>query len=215
MSSFPVRRNTIVFGAVLLMLAAFVWAGWANWEYRKQEAERRAAARALQGMLVPDGGGTLGYASPLQNKPAPSFALNDLQGQKVSLADYRGKAVLINFWATWCGPCKVETPWLVDLQKKYGANGFQVLGIDSEGDGAKPGSSTWKTDEAEVKKFAAQMKVQYPMLMGGDSISSSYGGVDNLPTSFYVNRKGLVVAVQVGIDSESAMEANIKKAMAE
>ncbi len=205
----------MVLGFVFLILAAFLWAGWANWEYRRQQAERRAAAQALQGMLVPDGGGALGYASPLQNKPAPAFTLTDLNGKKVSLADYRGKAVLINFWATWCGPCKMETPWLVDLQKKYAAQGFQVLGIDSEGDGAKPGSDTWKQDEAQVRKFAAQMKIPYPVLLGGDTLSKPYGGVDDLPTSFYVNRKGVVVAAQVGIDSESAMEANVKKAMAE
>ena len=205
----------MVLGFVFLILAAFLWAGWANWEYRRQQAERQAAAQALQGMLVPDGGGAVGYASPLQNKPAPAFTLTDLDGKKVSLADYSGKAVLINFWATWCGPCKMETPWLADLQKKYGAQGFQVLGIDSEGDGAKPGSDTWKQDEAQVRKFAALMKIPYPVLLGGDALSKPYGGVDDLPTSFYVNRKGVVVAAQVGIDSESAMEANVKKAMAE
>ena len=214
MSSFPVRRNTMVLGIVLFLLAVFAWAGWANWAYRKEEAARRAAAQPMQGMLVPDASGTaLEYVSPLENKPAPNFTLTDIQGKTVSLDSYRGKAVLINFWATWCGPCRLETPWLVDLQKKYGAKGFEVLGIDTEGDDAKPGSEAWKNDESLVKKFVAQMKMPYPVLVGGDSLARPYGGLDNLPTSFYVNRKGIVVAAQVGIDSESAMEANIQKAM--
>jgi len=216
MTTFPARRNTIVVGIVLLILAIFAWAGWANWEYRQQQAARQAAAQPMQGMLVPDASGTaLEYVSPLENKPAPNFTLTDLQGNKVSLDSYRGKAVLINFWATWCGPCKMETPWLVDLQSKFGAKGFEVLGVDTEGDDAKPGSDAWNHDQSEVKKFVAQMKMPYPVLVGGDSLAKPYGGLDNLPTSFYVNRKGIVVASQVGIDSESAMEANIQKAMAD
>ena len=113
------RRNTLVLGATLLILAIFAWAGWANWEYRRQEAERILAG-AGHGELVPaPGGGTPQYVSPLIGKPAPAFELKDLNGNKVSLANYRGKAVLINFWATWCGPCRVETPWIIELRNKY------------------------------------------------------------------------------------------------
>jgi thiol-disulfide isomerase/thioredoxin len=214
MSSFPVRRNTIVLGSVLFILAIFAWAGWANWEYRRQAAEKRAAMEAEQGELMPSMDGmSMQYVSPLQGKAAPSFTLTDLSGKKVSLADYRGKALLINFWATWCGPCKLETPWLVELRNKYAAQGFEVLGIDSEGDSAKPGSETWNKDKAAVQKFVQQMKVPYPVLMNGDSLSKPFGGLDNLPSSFYINRQGVVIAAQVGIDSESAMEANIKQAL--
>ena len=138
MKAFPVRRNTMVLAAVLFILAIFAWAGWANWEYRRQAAEKLLAG-AAQGELVPaPGGDTLNYVSPLNGKPAPAFALDDLTGKKVSLASYKGKAVMINFWATWCGPCKLETPWLVELRKKYAAQGFEVLGVDTEGDDLKP-----------------------------------------------------------------------------
>ena len=154
------RRNTIVLIAVVFILAAVAWAGWANWEFRKQAAERQLAAEA-QGVLVPDvATGTLEFKTPLMDKPAPAFALNDLSGKKMSLSSYRGKALLINFWATWCGPCRVETPWLVELQNKYATQGFEVLGIDTEGDDLQESDKAgWAKDEAAVNKFVAEMKV--------------------------------------------------------
>ncbi len=214
MRSIPFRRDTLVLTTVLFILAIFAWAGWANWEYRRQEAERLLASEA-QGELVPaPGGGTLEYITPLMDKPAPAFDLDNLSGKKVSLASYRGKALLINFWATWCGPCRLETPWLVELRDKYAAQGFEVLGIDTEGDDVTPvDKAGWAKDEAAVDKFAQQMKVPYPMLLDGDSISRQYGGLDDLPTSFFVDRNGKVVAAQVGLTSESDIEGNIKKAL--
>ncbi|MGB7264956.1 MAG: TlpA disulfide reductase family protein, partial [Terracidiphilus sp.] len=206
----------IVFTAVVFILAIFVWAGWANWEYRKQEAERLQALAAQGELVVSPDGGTLEYKSPLDGKPAPEFALEDLSGKKVSLASYKGKALLINFWATWCGPCRVETPWLVELRDKYAAQGFEVLGIDTEGeDLAKSDKAGWTKDEAAVNKFVTEMKVPYPMLLDGDSISRDYGGLDDLPTSFFVDRNGKVVAAMVGLTSEGDIEGNIKKALNE
>ena len=155
------------------------------------------------------------FTTPLDGKPAPAFTLPDLSGKKISLANYRGKALLINFWATWCGPCKLETPWLVDLRNKYAAQGFEVLGIDTEGDDAKPGDAAWSHDKTEIEKFVQQEKMPYPVLVDGDSISKPYGGLDDLPTSFFVDRNGKIVAAQVGINSESDIENNIKKALAE
>ncbi len=214
MKPLPVRRNSLVLTAVLLILAIFAWAGWANWEYRKQAAER-LLANAGQGELVPaPGGGTAQYVSPLQGKPAPAFGLDDLTGKKVTLASYRGKAVLINFWATWCGPCRIETPWLIELRNKYAAQGFEILGVDTEGDDLqKSDTAGWAKDKAAVGKFVAQMKVPYPVMVDGDSISRDYGGLDDLPTSFFVDRKGTVVATQVGLTSESEIEGNIRKAL--
>jgi cytochrome c biogenesis protein CcmG/thiol:disulfide interchange protein DsbE len=210
------RRNSIVLFAVVFLLSVFAWAGWANWEYRRQENEKRMAMMAMEGVLVPAGAGDTNstqLASPLQGKPAPAFTLDDLTGKKVSLANYKGKAVLINFWATWCGPCKLETPWLVELRNKYASQGFEVLGVNSEGDGAKPGSAVWDKDKAAVTKFIEQAKVPYPVLLNGDTLSKPYGGLDDLPASFYVDRNGVIVAAQVGIDSQSVIEKNIQKAL--
>ena len=207
------RRNTLVLGAVLLILAVFAWAGWANWEYRQQAAEKLLAS-AAQGELVADAASGPQLASPLQGKPAPAFALENLSGKKVSLASYKGKAVLVNFWATWCGPCKVETPWLVELRNKYAGQGFEVLGVDTEADDLKPSDKAgWATNKAAVGKFVADEKVPYPMLINGDSISTTYGGLDSLPASFFVDRSGKVVAATIGLTSESDIEGKIKKAL--
>ena len=210
----PVKRNTIILGVTLFILAAFAWAGWANWEYRKQAAEKALASSPQKGMLMATSDGTPQYVSPLMNKPAPAFMLEDLNGKKVSLTSYKGKAVLINFWATWCGPCKIETPWLVELRNQYAPRGFEILGISTEGDDVTPNDKAgWAKDKTAVAHFVQQMHVPYPMLLGGDSISTSYGGIDAMPTSFFVDRNGNVVATQLGITSKDEIEDNIKKAM--
>jgi len=211
-----VKRNTIVLSVVLFILAVFAWAGWANWKYRQQAAEKRLAS-AAKGELVADASGNVPqYVSPLKGKPAPDFTLQDLSGKKVSLADFKGKALLINFWATWCGPCKVETPWLVELRNQYAAKGFEVLGISAEGDDLQPSDKEgWAKDKAAIAKFVKEEKMPYPVLINGDSISKPYGGIDAMPTSFYVDRSGNVVNVQLGLTSKDDMEANIRKTLGE
>ena len=207
------KRNTLVLFVVLFIFATFAWAGWANFEYRKQAAERMLAS-AAKGELVLDAAGTPQYVSPLAGKPAPPFALEDLSGKTVSLASYKGKAVLVNFWATWCAPCKIETPWLVELRDQYASHGFEILGISTEGDGVgKDDMKAWEKDKAAIQKSAQQMHIEYPVLINGDSISEQYGGLDQLPMSFFVDRTGKVVAVEMGLTSKSELEANIKKAL--
>jgi thiol-disulfide isomerase/thioredoxin len=209
----PVKRNTLVLFVVLFIFATFAWAGWANFEYRQQAAERMLAS-AAKGELVLDAAGTPEYVSPLAGKPAPPFALEDLSGKTVSLASYKGKAVLVNFWATWCAPCKIETPWLVELRSQYASQGFEILGISTEGDGVgKDDMSAWEKDKAAIQKSAQQMHIEYPVLINGDSISQQYGGLDQLPMSFFIDRTGKVVAVEMGLTSKSNLEANIKKAL--
>ena len=153
------RRNVLVLTVVLLILAAFAWAGWANWEYRKQAAEKLLAS-AGKGELVPSAAGdAVEYRSPLVGKAAPAFTLEDMQGKKISLESYRGKAVLVNFWATWCGPCKIETPWLIELRNKYASQGFEILGVDTEGEDLKKSDlAGWAKDKTEVNKFVEQEK---------------------------------------------------------
>lgn len=139
----------------------------------------------------------------LRGKPAPAFTLKTLDGKTVSLADYQGKAILVNFWATWCSPCKIEMPWLVDLQQQYGPQGFQVLGIAM--DDASP---------EEIGKFSRKMGVNYPVLLGTEAVGNAYGGLPYLPTSIYVGRDGKVVSYVYGIKSHSDFESDIKNILA-
>ena len=206
------KRNTLVLTAVLFILAIFAWAGWANFEYRKQ-AGARLLASVAKAELAPDkDGGPPQFVPPLMGKSAPEFSLEDLSGNKVSLGGYKGKAVLVNFWATWCGPCKIETPWLIELRNQYAAQGFEILGV-SEDELDRDDAQKLGAEKQEIARFVQQMHMPYPVLIGGDSISEPYGGLDDLPTSFFVDRGGMVVAAQVGLTSKDEIEGNIKKAL--
>ena len=205
------KRNTIVLGAVLFLMATFAWAGWANFEFRKQAADQLLTT-AGAAELVLDPGGSPQLTSPLKGKLAPAFALEDLSGKKVSLKSYKGKAVLINFWATWCAPCKIETPWLVELRDQYAAQGFEILGVST--DDIDPDDAAKLTKEKqEIAKFVDRLHMQYPVLLAGDTLDHPYGGLDVLPESFFVDRTGKVVAVQIGLTSKDDIEGNIKKAL--
>lgn len=204
------KRNTIVTGIVLLILATFAWAGWANWQYRKQAAEKRLA-KMSQAELV-EAGDAQAALNPLIGRPAPQFSLEDLSGKKVSLADYKGKALLINFWATWCGPCKVETPWLVDLRNQYASKGFEILGVSTD-DIDRGDPKMFGQEKKEISDFVQKMHMPYPVLIDGDSLSKPYGGLDAMPTSFFVDRNGKIVAATMGITSKNDIESNIEKAL--
>ena len=205
------KRNTLVITTVLFILAAFAWAGWANWEYRRQAAERLQAT-ATQGELVLDASGVPQYLSPLQGKPAPPFTLEDLSGNKVSLASFKGHALAINFWATWCAPCKIETPWLIDLRNQYAAQGFEVLAVSAD-DIDRNDPKKFSDEKQEIARFVQRMKMPYPVLIDADSISEPYGGLDALPTTYFVDRNGTVVAAQLGMSTKEELEKNIKKAL--
>ncbi|MGH9514061.1 MAG: TlpA family protein disulfide reductase [Terriglobales bacterium] len=138
----------------------------------------------------------------LQGKAAPDFSLPTTTGQTMKLSDLQGKAVLLNFWATWCEPCKVEMPWFVELQKKYGPQGLQVIGVAM--DDASP---------KEIAAFAQKMGVNYPILIGKEEVGAQYGGIEYLPSTFYISRSGKVIEHAFGLVSRSEIEANIEKAL--
>jgi peroxiredoxin len=143
-------------------------------------------------------------AKLLLGKDAPSFTLVDLDGKKVSLADYKGHAVVLNFWATYCGPCKLEMPWFQDLQNKYKDKGLVVLGLDQD-------------DGMAVKEVAAASKrvgVTYPILMPDDKVSKSYQLSDYIPETFYVDKSGKIVEQTIGAHSKNELEADVQKAIA-
>ena len=208
-----VKRNIVVVVVVVFVLGLLSLAGWANLQNRKQEAARVQAQQA-QAVLVADSGSAIHLSSPLVGKPAPAFTLTNLKGEKVSLASYKGKAVQINFWATWCAPCKIETPWLVELEKQYSPQGFEILGVSFD-DLDKDDPKLLAKDKAEIAKAVEQLHITYPVLLDGDAIAKPYGDSDVYPTSFFVDRKGTIVAASFGLTSKDELEGNIRKALGE
>lgn len=138
-----------------------------------------------------------GAAGPVA---APDFALKDLDGKPVRLSDYRGKAVVINFWATWCPPCRHEIPWFIELQKQYGPHGLQIIGVSMDESGP-----------AAVKKFADAMGINYKVVMGDGAVAHSFGSVRVLPTTVYVDRSGKIVSTVPGLISKQEIEGIIQR----
>lgn len=121
---------------------------------------------------------------------APDFALKDANGNTVRLSDYKGKVVLLDFWATWCGPCKVEIPWFIQFEQQYKDKGFAVLGVSMDEDG-------WNA----VKPFIEEHKMNYRVALGNDQVSELYGGLDSLPTTLLVDRSGRIAKVHIGLET--------------
>jgi len=142
--------------------------------------------------------------SDQDRKPAPAFSLTDEHGTPVSLADYRGKVVLLNFWATWCGPCQIEIPWFIEFEQKYKDRDFAVLGVSFDDDG-------WKS----VRPYIASHKINYRVMIGTEKMSQLYGGVDSLPTTFIVDRQGRIAAQHVGLVDKSDYQNEILKLLAD
>ena len=128
---------------------------------------------------------------------APNFTLEDLNGKNVKLSDFKGKVVIINFWATWCPPCKAEIPDFIELYKTYQKKGLVILGIALD-------------NKEKVVKFVKDNGINYPVLMGNQEVSNLYGGISGIPTSFVVDRKGIIKNVFVGLRSKEVFEQNIK-----
>jgi thiol-disulfide isomerase/thioredoxin len=142
---------------------------------------------------------------PPTGSMAPDFTLRSVpDGKSIQLSALRGKAVLVNFWATWCEPCKTEMPWLENLHKKYSSQGLEILGIamdDTE-------------NEKPIAAFAKKMGISYTILKGTDKVGDLYGGIDRLPLSYFIDRSGKVVQEIVGRPmEESAIEDAIKQSL--
>ena len=206
-------RSAAVLVGMVVALTLLIWAGVHNARERRLKMQEMSAAQASKAaMSMPEAaaGGAAsadGMAPKLQGKAAPGFSLVDLEGKKVSLAELKGKPVLVNFWATWCAPCKLEMPWFEEFHKKYEGQGLVILGLAADDAGTKTIGDT-----------AHKLGVTYPVLLTDDKVTEAYGGVDYLPESFYVDRGGKVLIETAGMNDgqggKDQIEANIKKLIA-
>jgi thiol-disulfide isomerase/thioredoxin len=135
----------------------------------------------------------------LVHSAAPEFVRTDLQQRRVDLRAYRGRVVLLTFWATWCAPCQVEMPRFVAWQRQYGPQGLQIIGVSMD------------DDAGPVRRLMGRRHVNYPVLMGDVKLAELYGGVLGLPVTFLIDRQGVVAARFHGETDLDAMERRIGK----
>jgi thiol-disulfide isomerase/thioredoxin len=196
----------LVVGMMVVGISLMLWAGWHNLRERRL-AMQKAQENRID--LIPagkagDGGATSDEqveAPKMLGKQAPNFTLVTLEGKKVSLSDYKGRPVLVNFWATWCGPCKVEMPWFEEFHKQYAAQGLEILGLADDVDAGKD----------KIARTAQQIGVSYPILLTDGKVQTAYGGLDVLPVSFYIDKNGVVAVQTAGLGPKEKIEENIKK----
>lgn len=133
-------------------------------------------------------------------KAAPDFELKDMNGKAIRLSEYQGQVVLLNFWATWCGPCKIEIPWFVEFQRSFKDRGFTVIGVSVDEDG-------WEA----VRPFLASRQVNYPVVISTLEVEQKYGGVEALPVSFLIDREGRIASTHVGLVTKKTYEEEIRQ----
>lgn len=137
--------------------------------------------------------------APGQRQKAPDFRLQDSHGKMLRLSDYKGKVVLLNFWATWCPPCKIEIPWFMEFEKQYKDQGFAVIGVSLDEDG-------WDA----VRPFLKRAQLNYRVVVGDSIVEQLYGGVESLPTTFMIDRQGRVANVHLGLVSKDDYREDIE-----
>lgn len=194
---------------MIFVVALMFVAGCKNYKARQQAMQQ---AKQNHAVLMKEGSsssndevyGSLGSPTPesdLRGKAAPAFTLVDLSGKKVSLADLKGKPVVIDFWATYCAPCKLEMPWFEEFTAKYKDQGLVVLGVDQDDSVGKD----------EVALAAKRVGATYPILMPDKKIATNYKLGDYLPQTFFVDKNGTVVEEVIGGRSKDEIEADVKK----
>ena len=169
-----VYKGLILLGLIVVLGFAALWTGW---QREGPPSSPRAAA--------------------------PDFTLTALDGKSLALHDYRGKVVLLDFWATWCTPCREETPHFVELQRKYGGQGLQVVGVSMD------------DDDQPVRDFYREFRMNYPVAMGTAHLGQAYGGVLGLPLLFVIDRNGLIVAKYAGAAPLPEVERRVQALLRE
>jgi thiol-disulfide isomerase/thioredoxin len=133
-------------------------------------------------------------------RPAPAWTLKDLDGNAVSSEQFKGRVVVVDFWATWCGPCVAEIPGYVELQKKYGKDGLAIIGISLD-----------RVSPAKVKAFAEKHGMNYTVVIGGQDTTDAFGGFEAIPTTFLIDRQGRIVHQKTGGWNHAEYEALVKR----
>jgi len=144
--------------------------------------------------------GTVEAAEPGETGPAPEFVLQDADGKEHKMSDYKGRVVLLNFWATWCGPCKIEMPWFIEFQRKYKDQGFSVVAVSLDEEG-------WDI----VRPFLDDLKPNFPVLLGNDEMATDFGEIMALPTTLIIDKEGNITARHMGLISKDDYEAEIEE----
>jgi len=170
------KKGILVSLGVIALLAIMVWA----------DRKFPAAGRQQANSTITAGNATL-----------PSVVMKDLNGGDVTLEQYKGKVVLVNFWATWCEPCKVEIPWMIEFQKKYSPRGFTILGVSMDEDGKKAIDPFIEKQRFDVDGRKEAMN--YPILLGNDAVADKFGSIMGLPTSMLFTRDGKKIKTIVGL----------------
>ncbi|PYP87057.1 MAG: alkyl hydroperoxide reductase [Candidatus Angelobacter sp. Gp1-AA117] len=185
------NRNVVFVLAVVLGITGLLFAGKFLAPHRTPPAQAGSGNERLT-------------AGDVKGSVAPDFELNLLRGKgkKMKLSDLRGKGVVLDFWATYCEPCKIEMPWFVDLQKKYASQGLQIVGVDIE-----------DIDEKDVVEFTHKMGINYPILLGTEKVADLYGGLNGLPMTFFIDRSGKIIDRHLGLMGADVIEENIQKAL--
>jgi thiol-disulfide isomerase/thioredoxin len=196
---------------LLLMLATGIalvaWSGWQNLSQRRRAAQIQQETRVD---LIPDTTGAVANdsstgQSKLKGKPAPAFTLVDLNGKTVSLSDFKGHPLVINYWGTYCAPCKFEMPWLQEFSQKYAPEGLDVIGITYD---SEVGRNT-------IARDTQQLGVTYPILLSDPKAEKDYlSNTEVLPMSFYVDKMGKVIEVSAGLGTKDQLEAMVKETIA-
>jgi thiol-disulfide isomerase/thioredoxin len=189
------KKGIIVFVTVAVLVVAVII-------LNRQSPEAAGPAQASNSMPA-------STDQPSLSIPVDDIVLKDLQGKEVRVSDLRGKVVLLDFWATWCGPCKIEIPWLIEFQRKYGPQGFTIVGVDIDPETKEAGYVAKYLQTARYEVNGQKEPINYPVVIGEESLGDKFG-LDGYPTGILISRDGHLVKITAGLVSKNEIAKDIE-----